>query len=181
MKTILQLLQLYVFVCELWDMRRSTCFQRLSNNANPDGLTEQELVTIYCFGHLHGHFEKKAIHQFIKQYWSEYFPKLPSSQTFVARLNRLELTFQSLGAELQTRLRVAHIPEIDQVRDSLPVMLARGGHAYTATVARETADVGYCASKKQYFHRVRLRVIARRRSGQIALPATNLVARSFLP
>lgn len=110
------------------------------------------------------------MHQFIKQYWSEYFPKLPSYQTFVARLNRLEPTFQSLGAELQARLRVAHIPEIDQVIDSLPVMLARGGHAYTATVARETADVGYCASKKQYFHGVRLHAIARRRSGRLPCP-----------
>lgn len=69
--------------------------------------------------------------------------------------------------------------------DSLPVMLARGGHAYTATVARETADVGYCASKKQYFHGVRLHAIARRRSGQlpapnksgcVKLPATTCVA-----
>lgn len=170
MKTIFQLIQLYLLVCDLYDMRRSTCFQRLSNNANPDGITEQELVTIYCFGHLHGHFEKKAMHQFIKQYWSEYFPKLPSYQTFVGRLNRLEPTFQSLGAELQARLRVSHIPEIDQVIDSLPVMLARGGHAFTATVARETADVGYCASKKQYFHGVRLHAIGQRRSGQLPCP-----------
>jgi hypothetical protein len=109
------------------------------------------LVTIYCFGHLHGRFEKKAMHQFITQYWAEYFPKLPSSQTFVARLNRLEPTFQSLGADLQARLRLPHLPEIDRVIDSLPVMRARGGQADTATVARETADVGYCASKKQDF------------------------------
>jgi hypothetical protein len=37
------------------------------------------------------------MHQFIQDYWSEYFPKLPAYQTFVARLNRLEATFQSLG------------------------------------------------------------------------------------
>jgi hypothetical protein len=169
-KTILQLIQLYLLVCELYDMRRRSCFQRLSNNANPDGITDQELVTIYCFGHLHGHFEKKAMHQFIQEYWLEYFPKLPAYQTFVARLNRLEATFQSLGAELQARLRVAQVPEIDRVLDSLPVMLARGGHAYAARVARETADVGYCASKKPYFHGVRLHVIAQRRSGQLPCP-----------
>jgi hypothetical protein len=151
-------------------MRRRTCFQRLSNNANPDGITDQELVTIYCFAHLHGHFEKKAMHQFIQDYWAECFPKLPAYQTFVARLNRLEPTFQSLGAELQARLLGSHVPEIDRVLDSLPVMLARGGHAFTATVARETADVGYCASKKQYFHGVRLHVLGQRRSGQLPCP-----------
>ena len=166
----LQLIQLYVLVCELYDMRRRTCFQRFSNNANPGGITDQELVTIYCFGHLHGRFEKKAIHQFILKYWSPFFPQLPAYQTFVDRLNRLEATFQSLGAELQARLRGSHEPEIDRVLDSLPVMLARGGHAYTARVARETADVGYCASKKLYFHGVRLHVIGRRRSGQLPCP-----------
>jgi hypothetical protein len=52
-----------------------------------------ELVTIYCFAPLHGHFEKKAMRQFIQDYWLEYFPKLPVYQTFVARLNRLEAPF----------------------------------------------------------------------------------------
>lgn len=170
MKTILQLIQLYLLICELHDKRRATCFQRLSNNSNPGGITDEELLTIYCFGHLHGHFEKKAMHQFIKQYWLEYFPKLPSYQTFVARLNLLEPTFQSLGAELQSQLHISHIPEVDQVIDSLPVMLARGGHAYTASVAQETANVGYCASKKQYFYGVRLHVIGQRRSGQLPCP-----------
>jgi len=165
-----QLIQLYLLACELYDTRRSTCFQRISNNANPDGITDQELVAIYWFAHLHGQFEKKAMHQFIHNYWRVFFPKLPSYQTFVARLNRLEATFQSLGAELQARLQAGHAPEVDHVIDSLPVMLARGGHAYNATVAREIADVGYCASKKLYFHGVRLHTIAARRSGQLPSP-----------
>ena len=52
----------------------------------------------------------------------------------------------------------------------MPIALARGGHAYTAKVARETADIGYCASKKLFFHGVKLHAIARRRSGQVPLP-----------
>jgi Transposase DDE domain len=165
-----QLIQLYLLACELYDRRRRTCFQRLSNNAHPDGITDQEVVTIYWFGHLHGYFEKKAMHHFIQNYWSAFFPKLPSYQTFVARLNRLEATFQSLGAELQARLAAEHVRGVDQVIDSLPVMLARGGHAYTARVARAVADVGYCASKKIYFHGVRLHTLAERRSGQLPRP-----------
>jgi hypothetical protein len=159
-----------VLVCELHDTRWRTCFQRLSNNADPGGVTDHELVTIYWFAHLHGHFEKKAMHQFIRAYWQSFFPRLLSDQTFVARLNRLEPTFHSLGAGLQGRLRVSRLPELDQVIDFLPVMLARGGHAYAATVARATADVGYCASKKQYFYGVRLHAIARRLSGYLPCP-----------
>lgn len=52
----------------------------------------------------------------------------------------------------------------------MPIALARGGHAYTAKVARETADIGYCASKKLFFHGVRLHAIATRRSGQLPHP-----------
>ena len=165
-----QLIQLYVLVCTVYHTRGTTCFQRLSNNPDRGRLTDQELITVYWFGHLNGRFEKKAIHEFVQSYWLHYFPKLPSYQTFVARLNRLEASFQTLGAYLQERLPAVPAPEVDQVIDSLPVMLARGGHAYTAKVAPVVADVGYCASKKQYFHGVRLHTVAQRRAGRLPVP-----------
>lgn len=165
----IQLIQLYVLVCHIYDTRSETCFQRLSNNSQP-AFTDQELVAIYWFGHLNGLFEKKAIHQFIDNYWRPFFHRLPSYQTFVARLNQLEQTFQTVGGYLHEQLAGNRTPEIDHLIDSLPVMLAKGGHAYTATVAREVADVGYCASKKTYFHGVRLHTIAQRRNGTLPLP-----------
>ncbi len=164
-----QLIQLYVLVCHIYDTQSETCFQRLSNNSKPL-FTDQELVTIYLFGHLQGLFEKKAIHKLIDNYWRGFFPTLPAYQTFVARLNQLESTFQTLGGYLHEMLAESFEPEIDHLIDSLPVMLAKGGHAYSATVARDVSDVGYCASKKTYFHGVRLHTIAQRRSGAIPLP-----------
>ncbi len=68
------------------------------------------------------------------------------------------------------RLSKSQSAEVDHLIDSMPIALARGGHAYTAKVARETADLGYCASKKLFFHGVKLHSIARRRSGQVPLP-----------
>lgn len=164
-----QLIRLYLLACHVHDTRSATCFQRLSNNSKPE-FTDQELVTIYLFGHLQGLFEKKAIHRLIDKYWRHYFPKLPSYQSFVARLNLLEQTFQTIGGYLQHMLEANREPEIDRIIDSMPVMLAAGGHAYTARVAREVADRGYCASKKIYFHGVRLHTIARRRSATLPLP-----------
>ena len=166
----IQLVQLYVLVCTVYDTRGTTCFQRLSNNPDTGRLTDQELITIYWFGHLQGHFAKKAIHNYVQAHWLHYFPKLPADQTFVARLNQLAASFQTLGAYLQEQLPAVPAPEVDQLLDSLPVMLARGGHAYTAKVAREIADVGYCASKKQYFHGVRLHTVAQRRAGRLPVP-----------
>lgn len=170
MKTILQLIQLYLLACELYDKGRSACFQRTSNNLQPSGITDQELIAIYWFCHLHQRFSKHAMHTFIRDYWQEYFPRLPAYQTFVARLNQLEPTFQALGAQLQARLNAQQMTEFDQLMDSMPIALARGGHAYTAKVARATADVGYCASKKLFFHGVKLHAIAMRRSGQFPQP-----------
>ena len=164
-----QLIQLYLLVCHIYDTRSKTCFQRLSNNSQPT-FTDQELVTIYLFGHLNEVGEKKAMHRFIDRYWRPWFPRLPADQTFVARLNQLEQTFQTIGGHLSELLQENRRPEIDHLIDSVPVMLAKGGHAYTATVAREVADVGYCASKKIYFHGVRLHTIAQRRCGRIPLP-----------
>jgi len=165
-----QLIELYLLACHVYDTRSGTCFQRLSNNSKP-AFTDQELVAIYLFGHFNGVFEKKTMHRLIDQYWRHYFPHLPAYQTFVARLNRLEQSFQTIGGYLNELLAKSRPPEIDHSIDSVPVLLARGGHAYTARVARDVSNVGYCASKKMYFHGVRLHALAQRRCARMPLPA----------
>lgn len=164
------LIEIYLFVCRVYDTSNATCYQRLSNNAKPD-FTDQELITIWFFAHLEGCFEKKKMHQLILKYWREWFPHLPSYQTFVLRLNRLEPTFQTFGAVLSGALAAQHTPEFDHLVDSLPVMLASHGHSYGARVGREVADIGYCAAKKTRFHGVRLHCIAQRRTGSLPLPS----------
>lgn len=98
------------------------------------------------------------------------FPRLPAYQTFCARLNLLTQSFQTLGGVWQAQVNQARLPEGDHLVDSLPVILAKGGHAYTARVAQDFADVGYCSSKKLYFHGVRLHTLGQRRSGRLPLP-----------
>jgi len=164
------LIEIYLFVCHIYDTSAATCFQRLSNNREPE-FTDQELMTIWFFAHLEGCFEKKKMHRLIEQYWREWFPCLPSYQTFVLRLNRLEPSFQTFGALLSGALNAKRTPEFDHLVDSLPVMLARHGHSYGARVGREIADVGYCAAKKTRFHGVRLHCIAQRRMGRLPLPS----------
>ena len=164
------LIDIYLFVCRVYDTSPATCYQRLSNNREPE-FTDQELVTIWLFAHLEGCFEKKKMHRLILKYWREWFPRLPSYQTFVLRLNRLEPTFQTFGAVLSDALAARHTPEVDHLVDSLPVMLARHGHSYGARVGREVADIGFCAAKKTRFHGVRLHCVAQRRVGRLPLPA----------
>lgn len=164
-----QLIQIYLLVCQTYDTCSNSCFQRMSNNSKPK-FTDQELLTIWFFAHLNGLFQKKQMFRFIQHYWSEWFPNLPSYQTFVYRLNQLEPTFQAFGGVLSATLQEKHLPEFDHVVDSLPIMMAQHGHSYHARVARDVADVGYCAAKKTRFHGVRLHVIAQRRVGRLPSP-----------
>lgn len=166
-----QLIQLYLFVCQIYDTYSETCFQRLSNNNEPL-FTDQELMTIWLFAHLNGFSQKKQMHSFIKNYWADWFPRLPAYQTFVYRLNLLESSFQTFGKLLLKILHHQSGTEIDRIVDSMPVMLAQQGHSYSAKVAREVADVGFCAAKKTRFHGVRLHFVAERCSGRLPKPVS---------
>ena len=68
-----QLIQLYLLVCQIYDNQTVLKSQRLSNFK--PRFTDQELVTIYLFGHLKGLFQKKAIYRFIENYWATWFPR----------------------------------------------------------------------------------------------------------
>ena len=86
------LIQIYLFVCQIYDTRFATCFQRASNNSNPR-FTDQELVRIWIFGHLNEKFTKRQIFDFIQNYRAEWFPALPAYQTFSARPESVRADF----------------------------------------------------------------------------------------
>jgi len=118
----------YLRVCQTYDTCSRSCFQRLSNTATPT-FTDQELSTIFFFGHHNGLFQKKDIYKFTLNYWKQWFPHLPSYQTFCYRLNRLEQTFQAMSGEWLRCVKAEMAPELDRLIDSMPVMLAKHGHA----------------------------------------------------
>jgi len=164
-----KLIELYCLICRLYNSQSSLKYQRLSNFKPL--FTDQELITIYLFGHLNGLYQKKAIYRFIENYWADWFPQLPSYQAFNRRLNLLESGFHAVGGCLLNALAKTQAKEFDHLIDSLPVMLAHGSFSRRAKVARDTANVGYCAAKRLHFHGVRLHCIAQRRSGKLPLPS----------
>lgn len=97
---------------------------------------------------------------------------MPAYQTFVFRLNQLEQTFQIFGRVLIESLTGG----IDPAVDSMPVMLASDGHSDGAKVAREIAEVGYCAAKKTRFHGIRRHFIGKRRSYRLPVAAQVFLA-----
>lgn len=65
-----KLIQIYMYVCDLYDQELKYYCQRYSNNSNP-AFTDQEIMTIYLFaGHCQKYFQIRDIHGFASEYLS---------------------------------------------------------------------------------------------------------------
>ena len=164
------LVRLYLLVCSSYDSHSSLKYQR-DSNFNPV-FTDEEIITVYLFGQLNEKFNHRQIHGFIQEYWSDWFPRLPSYQAFNRRLNLLADNFQLLFAHLlETARNNQSANSLDYLIDSLPVMLAVGTRAKRGRVAPEIAKTGFCATKQINFHGVRLHSINNRKAGALPMPS----------
>jgi hypothetical protein len=73
-----QLIQLYLWIYAMYDKHPTLKHQRWSNNTTTPLFTDQEVLTIYLFGHLQARFQCKVIHRYTQQHWRAWFPHLPS-------------------------------------------------------------------------------------------------------
>ena len=165
-----QVIQIYLLVCQLYDSHSSLKYQR-DSNFKPV-FTDEEIITVYLFGQLNEKFNHRQIHEFIRQYWLDWFPHLPSYQAFNRRLNLLTDNFQLLFAHLLETVSTNNSRRsLDYLIDSLPVMLARGTRAVRGAVAPEIAKRGFCVTKQIHFHGIRLHSICHRRAGALPVPS----------
>ena len=167
----LQLIELYLWVCSVYDKHPMLKYQRPSNNWQPI-FTDQELITVCLFGHLQGHCKQKRIHEYISQHFKDWFPALPAYQTFNWRLNQVVESLQvgvfELFGEITTSGRT-HFEE-DCPIDAMPIMLAVRGRSSQAKVATDLANQSYCASKDICYHGVKLHILARRQNRCLPKP-----------
>ncbi|CAN5680030.1 IS982 family transposase [soil metagenome] len=164
-----QLIQIYLLVCQIYDSHSSLKYQRRSN-FKPK-FSDQEIITVYLFGQLNEKFNHRQIHQFIRDYWLDWFPDLPSYQAFNRRLNLLNDNFQALFNHLLQSLHINQTAQsLDYLIDSMPIMLACGTRSRRAKVAHEIAKCGFSATKQINFHGVRLHLIANKQTDRLPLP-----------
>ena len=164
-----QLIELYLLICIFYHNHPLLKHQRLSNFK--PRFTDQELLTMYVFGHLQGFTSQRRIYDYFDRHWREWFPELPSYQAFNRRLNQLLAAFELLiDDNLQAAAKGEDLAAADRLIDSLPVMLAVGTRANRARVARDLADVGFCATKQMYYCGVKLHILAARRLSKLPLP-----------
>lgn len=164
-----KLIELYLLICRLYDTKPVLKQQRLSNNHKPL-FSDEELLTIYLFGHMQGLTTQRRIYDYIRNHWREWFPALPAYQSVNCRLNELAPAFELLIEELLVRGAWQIGVNDDRLIDSVPVMLARGTRANRSRVAEGLADTGFCATKQQHYRGVKLHFIAARRITQLPLP-----------
>lgn len=162
-----QLITLYLFVCEHFDQGLWIHAQRFAPHADL-GFTDEEVVTLYLAGILDKKRDIRTIYDHARNYWSDWFPRLPGYGAYVRRLNRLADVFPVL----LERLCPEGPPSTDiGLTDSQPVVLAQQSRRFKAKVARqELANSGYCPAKKLYYHGVKIHVVGDYRPGTLPLP-----------
>jgi hypothetical protein len=154
-----QLIELYLLIRNFYDKQPLLKHQRLSNFK--PCFTDQELLTIYLFGHLQGLTTQRRIYDYFASHWREWFPALPSYQAFNRRLPQPTAAFELLIDEnLIAAGKRENLSSADRLIDSLPVMLSVGTRSNRARVARHLADVGFCATKQIHYCGVKLHVIS---------------------
>jgi len=163
----LQLIALYEYVCHCYDTHPGLHTHRRSNNYCPS-FTDQELMTIYLFGLIEQRFTLSQTYKYIAEHWASWFPQLPSYQAVNNRINAISDHFLPLIEGLVEQIQQQ--PTLADVRltDSLPIILSK--RPLSARVAPALADKGYCATKKLYYHGLKLHLIAVDRLQQMPLP-----------
>jgi len=151
--------------------------QRLSNNFRPK-FTDEECIAIYLFGIAEGKFEVKAIYEFIKCYWADWFPNLPRYQNFSRRINMLAPVFRTLYGLLLSEKSID-----DEIRahllDSFPIVVANQKRSGTAKAASGLCDKGYCSSKKLYYYGMKLHTFGQKQYQTLPKPCMmNVTAAS---
>ena len=159
------LIELYTEVEDAYRKELVYHCQKMSNNTDKlvVNFSDTELITVFLFGIIKKRHEIKEIHGYIDEHWRSWFPHLPSYKNFVVRLNNLHAIFPVLLNRLSNRFTV---PEwllgslqdgkIEAVTDTMPIVMAQGTRSYSAKVALDIANRGYCSTKKLTYHGLKL-------------------------
>lgn len=137
-----QLIQLYLLVCQIYDNQSSLKAQSLSNFK--PRFTDQELVTIYLFGHLNGLFKKSDL------------------SFCLSLLGSLVSTFAELSSLL---------PSPEQSRIKFSNYQPPTAHGFNRQPTdRSRSSNRFVSGKRLHFHGVRRHLLAQRRAGCLPVP-----------
>lgn len=171
-----KLVKIYFYVCDKFEQELKYTSQRFTNNSSPV-FSDQEIMTIYLFCvNQEKKFKIKQMHQFIKDYFLDWFPKLPSYTAFVTRLNRLGEAFKGIADNLIEEFRPKDMDLTSSLLDSMPIITCSGKRK--GAVARDITDKGYCSTKGIYYYGVKLHCLGFDRNQQLPYPESIVFSKA---
>jgi hypothetical protein len=169
MEKEIKLIKLYCQICQYYDNILVAEMQRLSNNFSPQ-FSDEECITVHLWGIANEKYETKSVHEFIVDYWSEWFPELPGYESYVKRVNNLAPAFKTL-TQLLISEQEMDATALEHIIDSLPIIVANSRRSGSAKVAPEMCDKGYCSSKNMWYYGVKLHSLSQKQYHTLPNPA----------
>jgi hypothetical protein len=168
-----KLIAIYLYICDIYDLKLKNVCERFSNNKHPD-FTDQEVMTIYLYSmHIEHRLKIKYIYEYAKDYLHSWFPLLPTYEAFIMRINRLSEAFRYLSELLLS----GYLPDDCQLNtslmDSLPIITCSGKRS--PAVAKEITDKGFCSTKSMYYYGLKLHALAFHRPDKLPFPESIVI------
>jgi len=166
-----KIISLYLDICEEYKNNLWIHCQRFTNNCDLS-FTDEEAITIFISGLLDGKSTIKQIYNHAKNYWKEWFPRLPTYEAYNYRLNMLEGVFIQMIENSKNKISPEHFNILKKrLIDSMPVIMAKGNRRFKAKVAPSIANKdGYCATKKLHYYGVKLHIVGAKQEKTIPIP-----------
>jgi hypothetical protein len=167
---------LYCYISEDKGIQQYLATLRMSNNQQQPVFTDEEVMTVYVFGIVSGIPKVRYIYDHTRNYLLDWFPRLPSYQAFNYRLNQLSSCFEVLVRSVNCYALLHDVQLLqyndEKVIDSVPIVVSRSNN-YSACVAPQLCNKGFCASKNMYYYGLRLHVTAVVRPLHMPLPEVS--------
>ena len=171
-----KLIELYCAVCRHYSTTLAASAQRQSNNFSPQ-FTDEECIATYIWGIYSQKYEVKACYEFIRDYYGEWFPDLPSYQAYSNRINYLADAFKVLASVLLCGLGL-DTSHSDFTMDSIPIVVAGAKRSGRAKTADELCNKGYCASKSMHYYGIKLHIFAQCNYKAMPTPALMIISKA---
>ena len=171
-----ELIELYCAVYHHYDNTLVMEVQRQTNNSCPK-FTDVECLATYIWGINNQKFTVRGCYDFIKDYYGDWFPYMPSYQAYNHRICYLADAFKGLAHLLVGELGL-DLSHCDFVNDSMPIVVAGNSRSGSATAAKGLCDKGYCASKKMYYHGIKLHIAAQCNYKAMPTPAMMQISKA---
>ena len=174
-----KLIELYCTICQCNDSRFREELQRQSNNNCPQ-FTDEELITVCLWGKAQQLLTRKAIYHYTKSHLLAWFPALPSYQAFSRRLNRIAGAFRTLSEIWLKEVRGRNEDSNCFAVDSCLIMLARHSNSTGAKVGKPLCNKCYNATRKEWYHGVKLHAFVMLRPGKLPVPCAFQISQASL-